>query len=136
MNPLVNEFFLRFEKANSSADVLEIGGLYADTFMFGGPNGVQMVQKESFLKVLPKMKAHYSSMGLSQTQLQTVETSPIDSKYLLAKVAWRMTLRAPSRNGYVDASATYVLMQVSGNSLSIVVQIDHQDLASVIKEQQ
>jgi hypothetical protein len=44
MNQRVKEFFLQYERATSS-DVSEIGGLYADTFMFGGPNGVQAVKK-------------------------------------------------------------------------------------------
>ena len=91
MDLRVNEFFLQYERANSSSDVSAIGGLYADTFMFGGPNGVQAVKKDDFLKVIPKMKAHFSSMGLSETQLQTVETNPLDSKYLLAKVVYEVS---------------------------------------------
>ena len=136
MDQRVKEFFLQYERANSSSDVSGISGLYADTFMFGGPNGVQAVKKEDFLKVIPKMKTHFSSMGLSETQLQAVEANPLDSKYLLAKVVWRMSFRNSSRSKHVDASATYILVQGNGDALSIVFQIDHQDLASVIKEQQ
>jgi ketosteroid isomerase-like protein len=136
MDQRVKEFFWLYERANSSSDVSAIGGLYADTFMFGGPNGVQAVKKEDFLKVIPKMKAHFSSMGLSETQLQTVEANPLDSKYVLAKVAWGMNFRNSSGSKHLEAFATYVLVRGQGNSLSIVFQIDHQDLASVIKEQQ
>jgi len=66
MDQRIKEFFLKYEKANSSSDVSAIGALYADTFMFGGTNGVQAVKREDFLKVVPKMKAHFSSMGLSE----------------------------------------------------------------------
>jgi len=136
MDEQVKEFFLKYEKANSSSDVSGIGGLYADTFMFGGPHGVQAVRKEDFLKVVPKMKAHFSSMGLSETQLQSVEANALDSRYLLATVVWRMKLRDASAGDYVEASATYVLARGQGDALSIVFQIDHQDLASVIKGRQ
>ena len=136
MDQRVKEFFLQYERANSSSDVSGISGLYADTFMFGGPNGVQAVKKEDFLKAIPKMKTHFSSMGLSETQLQAVEANPLDSKYLLAKVVWRVSFRNSSRSKHVDTSATYVLVQGNGDELSIAFQIDHQDLASVIKEQQ
>ena len=136
MEQRVKEFFLQYERANSSSDVAEIGELYADTFMFGGPNGVQTVKKEDFLKVVPKMKTHFSSMGLSETQLQTVEAKPLDSNYLLAKVAWRMKLQSLSGSKHVNTFATYILVRGSGDALSIILQIDHQDLASVIKEQQ
>jgi len=135
MNQRVTEFFLQYERANSLFDVSEIGGLYADTFMFGGPNGVQAVKKEDFLKVVPKRKSQFSSMGLSETQLQSVEVSPLDSKYLLAKVRWRMKLQNSSDSSrHLDISATYILLRESEDALSIVFQIDHQDLGTVLKE--
>ena len=136
MDQRVTEFFLRYERANFSSDVSGIGGLYADTFMFGGPDGVQAVKKEDFLKVVPKMKAYFSSMGLSETQLQAVEAEPLDSKYLLAKVGWRMKLQTSSRSKHFDTFATYVLARGNEDALSIVFQIDHQNLANVIKELQ
>jgi ketosteroid isomerase-like protein len=136
MDQQVKEFFLRYERANSTSDVSAIGNLYADTFMFGAPNGVQAVKKEDFLRVIPKMKAHFASMGLSETQLQNVEANSLSSKYLLAKVAWRMTIRNSSGSKHVDAYATYILARDQGDALSIVFQIDHQDLASVLKDEQ
>lgn len=136
MNQRVKEFFLQYEKANSSSDVSAIGSLYADMFMFGGPDGVQTIKNEDFLKVVPKMKMSFSSMGLSETQLQTVESKPLDSKYLLATVVWRMKLGNSSGSKHVDASATYILVRGPGDALSIVFQIDHQDLARVINSQQ
>lgn len=132
MDQRVNEFFLQYERANCSSDVSEICGLYADTFMFGGPNGVQAVKKEDFLKVVPKRKTYFSSMGLSETRLQSLEANSLDSKYLLANVAWRMKLQMSSGSRYVDAFASYVLARGDGDALSIVFQIDHQDLSSLI----
>jgi hypothetical protein len=136
MEKQVKEFFLQYERANSSSDITEIGGLYADTFLFGGPNGVQAVKKEDFLKIVPKMKTHFSSMGLSETQLQAVEANPLDSKYLLARVVWRMNFRNSSGSKPLIAAATYILVRGRGDVLSIILQIDHQDLASVVKGQQ
>ena len=136
MDQRVKEFFLQYERANSSSDVSGISGLYADTFMFGGPNGVQSINKGDFLKVVPERKAYFSSMGLSETQLESVDASPIDSKYLLAKVAWKMKLQNSSGSRTLDTFATYILVRGNGDALSIVFQIDHQDLANVIKELQ
>lgn len=134
MNQRVTEFFLQYESANSSSNISSIGDLYADTFLFGGPNGVQPVKREDFLKVVPKLKGHMSSIGLIKTQFRTVEAHPLDSKYLLAKVGWTMTIRTPSGRKRVDAFTTHVLFRGRDDVLSIVFQIDHQDLASVIKK--
>jgi hypothetical protein len=135
MNQPARDFFVEYERANSGSNVAAIGALYADTFMFGGPDGVQAVKKEDFLRVLPKMKARSSSMGVSGTELQTVDASTLDSKYLLARVVWRMKLRDPFENKRVDVAATYILARGPADALSIIFQIDHQDLAKVIESE-
>ncbi len=135
MNQRVKAFFIEFEGANATSDVARIGDLYAQTFMFAGPNGVQLVKKEDFLKVVPKIKAHCASLGLSETQIQTVEVSTITSKYILVNTAWKMTVRNSGGSKQVDTFATYILEQEAEDTFRIVFQIDHQDLASVIKDQ-
>jgi hypothetical protein len=75
-------------------------------------------------------------MGLSETQLESVEANPLESKYLLAKVAWKMKLQNSSGSRTLDTFATYILVRENGDALSIVFQIDHQHLASVTKELQ
>jgi ketosteroid isomerase-like protein len=134
---LVKAFLETFARANSSSDLSVIASLYADAFMFAGPNGVQAVRTEDLLKAIPKMKAYFASMGLSETQLHSVEAVAIDSKYLLAKAGWRMTLRDQIGDcKQVDAFATYVLERKDVDTLCIVLQIDHQDLATLIKNHQ
>ncbi|HWC15562.1 MAG TPA: hypothetical protein VG498_01035 [Terriglobales bacterium] len=135
MEQAVKEFFERYERANASSDLITIGTMYADTFMFGGPKGVQAVKKEVFLSLVPRMKAHFDSIGLCETRLKAVEARAIDSKYLLAKVEWKMTVRnSTGERKSVDAFASYVLEE-DADTLSIVLQIDHQDLASAIAQQ-
>ncbi len=136
MSQQVKEFFKAYERSTSTSDTSAIGDLYAATFMFGAVNGVQAVTREDFLKVVPRMKAHLSSMGLFETQLRNVEVHTINSKYLIANVDWRMQIRSSSTCKHVDVCATYVLMRGQDDALSIVFQIDHQDLATLIKNQQ
>ncbi len=135
MDQEVKEFFSRYEKANSSSDISAIGNLYANAFMFGGPSGVVAVRKEDFLKVLPNKKSYFSSIGLSETNLQSVEATAIDSKYVLVKTAWKMTVQNSTGGRQVDAFATYVLERSQDDVFSIVFQIDHQDLKSIIQNQ-
>jgi len=133
----VKAFLEKYARANSSSDVSLIGSLYADAFMFAGPNGARTVRKEDFLKIIPKMKAYFASIGLSETCLHSVETVAVDSKYLLAKAGWKITVR--DQNGdcrQLDAFATYVLERKDADTLSIVMQIDHQDLATLIRNHQ
>ncbi len=136
MDQVIRQFFEQYEKANATSDLETIGSLYSDTFMFGGAGGVRVVKKEDFLTVVPKMKAHLASMGLSATKLETVEASVINARFFLAKTAWKMTIQNSSGNTkQVDAFATYLLERKETGAVCIVFQIDHQDLATVIQNQ-
>jgi len=134
MDPLVQAFFESYEIANSSSDLTAIGDLYAETFLFAGPSAVRSVRRDDFLKVIPKMKTQFTSLGLTESRLSSVEAANLDSRYILAKVQWTITLRTVEGPfNHFDAFATYVLQHCDGK-LSIIFQLDHQDLAAVIHD--
>jgi hypothetical protein len=131
--PLEN-FFRQYEGANSAADACAIASMYAETFTFAGPNGVRTLRREDFLKIIPGMKAHFESLGLAETRLHSVEAAALDSKYVLAKVEWKMTVRAGvTGSPEIRAWATYLLERSEADTLAIFVQIDHLDLAASIQ---
>jgi hypothetical protein len=129
----VGEFFARYEKANAEFDVAEIASLYADVFLFGAAQGVQSIKKDDFVKVLPRRKEFFKSAGLASSKVQRIETSELDSNYILTKVVWKMQIdRIGKAPADIETSATYLLWN-SSNSLQIVFQVDHQDLAKRIQ---
>src|SRR5690348_1339204 len=89
-NAEVKSFFARYEAANAVFDVEQIAACYAESFMFGGPDGVQSVKKEDFLKVLPRRKEFFRSRGLASSNIDSLEASTLDAKYTLVKVLWKM----------------------------------------------
>jgi len=134
MNAQIRELFERYERANADFDVAKIASLYADVFMFGGEQGVQAVKKDDFLKVLPRRKEFFRSIGLVSSQVEQIETTQLDSRYVLAKVVWKMQIERSGTGGSeIKTSASYLLW-VSNGSFQIVFQVDHQDLAKKVKE--
>ena len=134
MDANVREFFDGYEKANDEFDIRNIAALYADVFMFGGPQGVQCVKKEDFVRVLPKLKEFFRSVGLVSSKIESLEASNLDSKYVLVKAVWKM--RFESSTGLpIDSenSATYILARTD-DSFQIVVQLDHQDLMKKVQD--
>jgi hypothetical protein len=134
MNTNVREFFDGYGKANAEFDVPRIAGFYADVFMFGEPQGVRCVKKEDFVRVLPKRKEFFRSVGLVSSKIESLEASNLDSKYVLVKAVWKM--RFESRTGLpIDSenSTTYILAGTD-DSFQIVVQLDHQDLMKKVQE--
>ena len=129
----IKEFFSQYEQANSDFDVAKLASCYADVFMFGGQSGVQAVKKEDFIKVLPRRKEFFKSVGLNSSKVARIETLELDSKYVLTKVFWKMCVERAGSSREIETSASYLLL-ISGVFLHIVFQIDHQDLAKTIQE--
>jgi len=128
------DFFRLFEQANNDFDVQSISKLYADTFMFANPQGVQAVKKEDFVKVLPRRKEFMKAAGLLSSHVDSVEATNLDSKYMLVKTVWKMRVRADSGAEVATKTfATYILSAVE-SSFEIVFQVDHQDLTKTLQE--
>jgi hypothetical protein len=133
-NAEVKSFFTRYEAANAIFDVEQIAACYAEVFMFGGPQGVQCVKKEDFLKVLPRRKEFFRSRGLASSNIDSLAASELDSKYTLVKVVWNMRFdRSGSEPIYSQNAASYILSRAN-DSFQIVFQIDHQDLTKRLQE--
>lgn len=133
-NTEVKSFFTRYEAANAIFDVERIAACYAEVFMFGGPEGVQCVKKEDFLKVLPRRKEFFRSRGLVSSNIDSLAASSLDSNYTLVKVVWNMRFdRSESEQIYSQNTASYILSKAK-NRFQIVFQIDHQDLTQTVQE--
>ena len=52
-------------------------------------------------------------MGLVEREVKTVESCPLDSKYLLAKVGWQMVVESLTGNKLIEAFATFVLLRLA-----------------------
>jgi hypothetical protein len=134
LHAAVKDFFDGYETANAEFDVERIAALYADVFMFGDPRSTQSIKKEDFVRVLPRRKEFFKSVGLVSSKLDSLEVSQLDSKYVLVKAVWRMRFESSTREP-VDSqnSATYILSAVS-DSFQIVFQVDHQDLMKKVQD--
>ena len=124
----MREFFDAYATAADAVDLAFFESAYAETFMFAGPGGVQAVKRDDFLKVLPRRKAFFASIGLTGTQLSRLDETTLDELHMMVRVEWALRFeKAPGPPIVDQSSATYVLRR-SDASAQIVFQIDHQDL--------
>jgi hypothetical protein len=134
MDANVREFFDGYEKANAEFEIPNIAALYADVFMFGGPQGVQCVKKEDFVRVLPKRKEFFRSVGLVSSKIESLEASNLDSKYVLVKAVWKMHFESSTGLPINSENSTTYILAGTGDSFQIVVQVDHQDLMKKVQD--
>ena len=72
--------------------------------------------------------------GLLSSRLDSLQTSALDSKYVLVKTVWNMNFQTNNGSAVTrKTSATYVLSSIS-DTFEIVFQLDHQDLTKVVQE--
>jgi len=128
------DFFRLYEQANSDFDIQLISRLYADTFMFANPQGVQAVKKEDFVKLLPRRKDFMKTAGLLSSRVDSVEASALDSKYMSVKTVWNMQFRTNQGAEVVRKTAATYVLSATGDSFEIVCQLDHQDLMKIVED--
>src|SRR5258708_11290641 len=123
LNASVKEFFDRYERANTEFNVERIAALYADVFMFGDPRGIQSIKKEDFVRVLPRRKEFFKSVGLVSSKLDSLQATQLDSKYVLAKVVWRMRFESSTREPLESLNSTTYILSAVGDSFQVVSRL-------------
>ena len=131
---VVTEFFEEYASAANSTDPAFFATAYSETFMFAGPATVQAVKRDDFLKVVPKRRAFFATVGLAATTVSSIDESPLDEHHLLVRVHWTFRFeRNPAGPIVEEGAATYVLRR-QDSQLQIVFQLDHQDLTRRVQE--
>ena len=133
-NVEVKSFFSGYETANAIFDVEQIAACYAGVFMFGGPDGVQCVKKEDFLKVLPRRKEFFRSQGLVSSTIDSLEATALDAKYTMVKVIWNMRFEGGAGGPKFSQNAASYVLSRTDHGFEIIFQIDHQDLRKRVQE--
>ena len=134
LSDLTAKFFEDFERGITEPDPELVAACYADSFMFASPQGAQAIQKDGFLKVLPRRTAFFKALGLASSKIRTLEETRLDGAYIMVKAGWEMRFENdPAHSLLAEIAATYILHQ-QGNSLRIVFQLDHQDLSKIAEE--
>jgi len=130
----VRELFEAYARATASADPAVFAAAYGETFIFAGPAAVQAVKRDDFLKVVPKRRAFFAAVGLTATEVSSIDEHPLDDHHLLVRVGWTFRFERPPAPPIVEeGAATYVLRRQDGR-LQIVFQLDHQDLTRRVQE--
>jgi hypothetical protein len=134
VSDMVEKFFEEFERGTNASGPELVESQYGDVFMFAGPQGVQAIKRDDFLKALPKRVGFFKTIGLTSSKIRALEETRLDDKYVMVKVYWEMRFEKAGGQPTVDEiSATYLLYQ-QADGLRIVFQLDHQDLMKRVEE--
>lgn len=131
----LEEFFARYAEGVRTFDPEIITAAYADSYVSGSPDGATCVRNDArFRDAFAPWRARFEALGFHTASIQAVETTPLDARYTLARVTWRMRFDRAAGPVDVDFAETYVLLQRDGDAVpQIVLSISHRDEAETLR---
>ncbi len=130
----VDRFFEAFQRDSTSDDIPSMISHFAETFLAASPQGTQCVRSTEFATALPKRKQLLARLGCQPATLVSLQQTPLDARYVLAKTTWRLEFaRGNAGIDEVFVDSTY-LLDTSANELKIVLYLTHQDIMQVLRE--
>lgn len=128
--------FLRgFERVSESNDIPAMVALFGETFLAAGPLGACCVRSSDFAAALPKRKQLFASLGHSSTALISVDETPLDARYVLARTQWEFIFGKNGNPQEVVVNSTFIV-DTGGEEFKIVVYLTNRDAVRVLQERE
>lgn len=135
----IARFFSLYARQTAENDLPAVVSHFADPFLFAGRSGTQVVRVSDFALALPKRRALFDRLGARPTELISVDDTPLDSQYVLARTKWRFSFvcdNAPDRRFDIDSSFLIDTGQPGSDEaeFKILVYLSHQDVVELLSE--
>jgi len=129
MSDEIRRFFETFEQTSAGGDIDRMVALFADPFMSADSTSVRAVNASEFRAALPKRKQLFSTLGCTSTKLISVEETPLDDRYVMAKTIWQWEFPQPVEP--IVLPSTYIIRK--GGDAPLIVFYLTGDVMSVLR---
>jgi hypothetical protein len=131
----IEDFFARYERGANSFDPDLVCSQYTAEFMGGGPNGVTCGRNDEGLRAaIVQRQAFFQQIGFKGAKVLHVAETPLDERYTMAKVQWRMTFeKQPGHSLDFEFFITYFLFD-PGSGPQVAFWISHEDERKVMQD--
>jgi hypothetical protein len=121
-------FFARYAEGVRTLDVDIITGSYAESYACASPSGAVCARNDAgFRDAFAPWRARFESLGFRMASIRSVDATPLDARFTLARVGWRMRFERAGAALDVDFDETYVLLQRDDDAAPhIVLTISHE----------
>ena len=130
----IGRFFQLFAQQSSRPDTHAQASLFADSFLSASPHGPHCVRASDFAAVLPKRKQRFERLGCQPATLVSLQETPLDTRYVLAKTSWRLEFdRGEAETKEILVDSTF-LIDTGEKEFKIVLYLTHQDIMQVLRD--
>jgi hypothetical protein len=141
VRPDVRSFFERFQQASDSLDTEVLEEVFHDFFLSLDPGSAHSVSRDALLAALPARGQLFASIGASGADLATIAESPLDDRHTLVSTTWAVRFESSGESGPgarrpepLTLLSTFLLRRDAGGQWRIVVYLNHQDIAGMIRD--
>jgi hypothetical protein len=131
----IEQFFARYEEGANSFDPDLVCSQYTAEFMAGGPTGVLCGRNDEALRAaMAQRHAFFRQIGFQRAEILSVEETPLDERYTMARVHWHMTFeKQPGHSIDFKFFLTYFLFD-PGSGPRVAFWISHDDEQKTLRE--
>ncbi len=131
----IERFFESYEEGANTFDPDLVTSQFTAAFMGGDPNGVACLQNdEAFRKAVTERRSLFQKIGFKSAEVLSVEETPLDERYTMAKVHWHMVFeKEPGTPLDFRFFITYFLFD-PGSGPKVAFYISHEDEQKVMRE--
>ncbi|GAA5785185.1 hypothetical protein [Chitiniphilus shinanonensis] len=130
----IEQFFAHYERGANTFDPELICAEFTEVFLGADPNGVVCLHNDqAFRDAIPLRQAFFSDIGFRSAKVLDIAETPLDARYTLAKVHWRMVFAPQGAPREFEFYISYVLFD-PGSGPKVVFYISHEDEQQVMRD--
>jgi hypothetical protein len=125
-------FFATFQHNTAHGTEADTLAQFANTFLAAGPDGAKTVPAALFAPALAKRKELFDKLGCRSTELVSLDETPLDTRYTLARTRWQMTFSRPQLpDERLTVDSTFL---IDTQTQQILVYLAHQDIFALLRQ--
>jgi hypothetical protein len=109
-----------------------VAELFADVFLHADPHGAAPVPRHAMLAALPQRERSFAAAGLGRARLDSATETALDDHYVLLRTHWSAPSTVPDGGSGPLALDSTFLLRRDNSRLSVVVHLNHADIAAVL----
>jgi hypothetical protein len=135
----VSRFLALYAQETAEDNMPAVVSHFADSFIFAGPSGAQPVRASDFAAALPKRKLLFDKLGSQPAKLISIDETPLDSRYVLARTTWRFCFQLNSTPAQqFDTDSTFLidtgLPGTRESDFKFPLYLPHHDIMQMLRD--
>ncbi|MDW6021350.1 hypothetical protein SAZ10_06175 [Mesorhizobium sp. BAC0120] len=131
----IQTFFDAYAAASLAGDAEAVSIAYFSTYIEAAPSTVEVFHVDAEYKRALKTKAEaMSRLGLAQSAIKVIGTTPLAPNHLLVEAKWRLRFAPEGKKAAEATFRTSYVVRREDDDLKILLALSHEDEEKALQE--